>query len=56
MVDVEDEIAALYPEVHATLFPRWISSVAKVTHDPGHYNQHCGICRAASTPRIPTAA
>lgn len=57
MIDVEDEIGDLFPDVHTALFPRWISTVAKASHEPGDYNPHCGICTGAiSTPRLPRAA
>ena len=57
MIDVEDEIGDLFPEVHAALFPRWITTVAQTSHEPGEYKRRCGICAAtASTPRLPRAA
>lgn len=46
MAAVEDEIRVLYPDVHAHLFPTWISNVAACGHDPGQYNPRCGICLA----------
>lgn len=46
MANVEEEIAVLYPDVHAHLFPDWVSQVADTGHEPGQYNAKCGICRA----------
>jgi len=46
MAAVEQEIAALYPDVHAHLFPTWVSNVADCGHEPGQYNPRCGICLA----------
>lgn len=44
MVRVEEEIAALYPKVHAGLFPTWVSRVSGAAHEPGGYNPACSIC------------
>lgn len=52
MINVEDEIAALFPDVHAALFPRWITTVAQSSHEVGEYNGFCALCRA---PRPLTA-
>jgi hypothetical protein len=46
MVNVEEEVALLYPDVHARLFPQWVSQDADTGHEPGQYNANCGICRA----------
>lgn len=46
MANVEEEIAVLYPDVHAHLFPQWVSQVADTVHEPGQYNPRCGICCA----------
>jgi len=57
MVDVEDEIRDLFPDVHGALFPRWISTLAKASHEPGEFNRHCGICIARDgAPQLPRAA
>ena len=57
MAQVEEEIALLYPDVHAHLFPAWISQVADIGHEPGQYNAKCGICRASRPGNhLPTAA
>lgn len=57
MVDVEQEVGLLYPEVHTALFPRWITSATEVSHEPGEYNKRCGICRADSgSASLPAAA
>lgn len=56
MIGVEDEIAALFPEVHNKLFATWITTVAKASHEPGDYNPHCGICRGTQQPDLPKAA
>lgn len=57
MVRVEEEIAALYPNVHARLFPQWVSQVSRSAHQPGGYNPACSLC-AARDPHhtLPTAA
>jgi len=47
MAHVEDEIAVLYPDVHAHLFAGWVSNVPDAVHEPGEYNPQCGICQAA---------
>ncbi|GGB98984.1 hypothetical protein [Cellulomonas carbonis] len=46
MANVEEEIAVLYPDVHAALFPTWVSQIGEAGHEPGQYNPRCGICRA----------
>ncbi len=56
MAHVEDEIAVLYPDVHAHLFPSWVSNVPEAVHEPGDYNPQCGICRATQFDNLLTRA
>jgi len=51
MVEVEDEIADLFPDVHAALFHRWISADTAAGHEPVSYNPSCGICVGTSGER-----
>lgn len=37
MADVEEEISVLYPDVHAALFPTWVSQMGETGHEPGQY-------------------
>ena len=46
MIEVEDEIADLFPDVHAALFHRWISTDAAAGHEPGSHNARCRLCLA----------
>ena len=56
MIGIEDEVSALYPAVHAELFPTWISGVPGASHEPGGFASECGICRATPPVRLPEAA
>jgi hypothetical protein len=56
MANVEDEIAVLYPDVHAHLFAEWVSNIPEAVHEPGEYNPQCGICRAAQPDALLTPA
>lgn len=56
-IDVEDEIRDLFPDVYIALFPRWITTIAKASHEPGDHNPNCGICiGAAAQPPHPRTA
>jgi len=55
MAACEEEIATLYPDVHAHLFPTWMSTVADCGHEPGQYNGKCGICLAHRPGMHPSA-
>ncbi|MDQ0426026.1 hypothetical protein [Cellulomonas iranensis] len=57
MIEVEDEIADLFPDVHAALFHRWISIDAVAGHEPGSHNTRCGLCVTRGDNRgLPAAA
>ena len=55
MIEVEDEIADLFPDVHAVLFPKWISSDAAAGHEVGAHNPRCGICPPLNEPVLSAA-
>ena len=56
MAHVEEEIAVLYPEVHAHLFAGWVGNVPDAVHEPGEYSPQCGICQAAQSDHVLTRA
>ena len=56
MIEVEDEIADLFPDVHAALFHRWISTDSTAGHEPGGYNASCGMCLGTSREHAMTSA